>query len=313
MIIAPIVAFAWITASAAAEPPALRPEQATPPEIALAQGLRLLEQNDMLGAAPALEQALAMPGLSPSMRLIALRGATRANSAAAEKAPKAQKDSYNAQALKWARQWAALEPEDANPRKLIAKRLWDLGGYEAAKSEFDAIYKRWPTEMHWAAINMSMIDRTLGRDSDALVDLNRYDLQAPGTLRSMPFHFHRSDVYLRMGRYLDVIKDIDLGLVAQPGYSWAYTKKACAEAHLGRFTQAVADQRFAMELMQGMPAPPEFAEAARTQMTFVSDSLDAYIAASQGAIWAHKSEKGCGHPSGDDFTPRTPSPLLDIK
>jgi tetratricopeptide (TPR) repeat protein len=313
LLIAPILALLWISSSAAAPAPESAPAQVTPQESALAQGLRLVEQKDMAGAVPALEQALATPGLPPQLHLIALRAATMANSAAAENATKDLKDTYNAQALKWARQWAALEPDIASPRKTIAKKLWDLGGYDAAKAEFDGIYKRWPAEMHWAAINMSMIDRILGRYNDALVDLNRYDLQANGTLRSMPFHFHRADVYLMMGRYLDVIQDIDLGLVAQPAYGWAYVRKACAEAHLGRFTQAAADQRFAMELMKGMPAPPEYAEEARTQIAFVDDGLSAYVAAAKGAAWAYKGQMGCGHPGGDDYTPRAPSPLLNVK
>lgn len=291
---------------AAAEPPAI---ESSGQEMALARGLVLLDQHQYDEAWPALEAALDRPGLQPKFRLTAVRAISTTSMAAAANAPKAEQDSHYARAFKWARVWQDLDTDSVEAHSTAAESLWKLGDYDGAKAEYGVMYRRWPKERHWATIGMASIDRERGRYGDSLADLDRFTADA-GSRQGMPVHYHRAATLMMLGRDAEAIKEIDECLIAQPGYGWAYARRACADARVRKFDQAIADQRFALEVLRALPAEVA-TEAYKTEkIAELTALLDAYVAAKAGGPTPPDGPGNCRTMIIGDAKMRAPSPLL---
>jgi tetratricopeptide (TPR) repeat protein len=287
--------------AAATEPPSA--------ESALARGLVLLDQRQYDAAWPLLEAALERPDLQPQFRLTAVRALSTTSLAAAATAPKAQQDAHYARAFRWAQAWEDLDKDAVEAHTTAAESLWKLGDYDGAKAEYDLMYRRWPRERFWAAISMASIDRERGRHADSLADLDRLTADT-GARQGMPVHYHRAATLMMLGRDAEAIREIDEGLVAQPGYGWAYARRACADARIRKFDQAIADQRFALEVMRALPAEAA-SEAYKTEkIQEIQALLDAYVAAKAGGPSPPDGPGNCRTLVIGDSKMRSPSPLL---
>ena len=279
-------------------------------ESALAHGLVLLDARQYDEAWPVLEAALDQPGLQAQLRLTAVRAISTTSLQAAARATKADQDRHYARALKWARTWEDIDKEEVEARRVAAQSLLKLGDYDGAKAENDYIYRHWPRERQWTAIEMAEIDRARGRYAESLASLDRYAADT-GARQGMPFHYHRAATLMMAGRDAEAIKDLDEGLVAQPGYGWAYARRACANARVRKFDQAIADQRFALEILRALPASGPQEEAYKAgKVRELEMLLDAYAATKAGGQLPPDGPGNCRTALISDEAVRTPSPLL---
>ncbi len=293
-------------AMGAADPPASQPTGA---ETMLAQGLTLLDQSEFERAWPLLDEAIGRPDLPAELRLTAVRAVVSASIRLGGGARVPDKDAHYARALKYSRVWADLDKTARGPHDWAALSLWKLGDYDGAKSEYDVLYRRWPTDRSWSAINMAAIDRERGRYADSLADLDRFVADA-GPRQGMPYHYHRAATLMLLGRDAEAVREIDDGLIAQPGYGWAYIRRACANARLRKYDQAIADQRFALEMLRALPAPAGREDYKATKIKEVETVLDGFVATKAGGRLPTEGAADCMSVSVTEDRMRTPSPLL---
>lgn len=305
--VAAILAAAALTVGAVEAPPS----QATSSETVLAQGLALLDQSEFERAWPLLEEAIARPDLPAGLRLTAVRAVVSASIRLGGAARVPDKDAHYVRALKYSRVWAGLDQTARGPHDWAALSLWKLGDYDGAKSEYDELYRRWPTDRHWSAINMSAIDRERGRYADALADLDRLMVDS-GPRQGMPYHYHRAATLMLLARDAEAVREIDDGLVAQPGYGWAYVRRACANARLRRYDQALADQRFALEMLRALPAPAGREDYKATKIREVETVLEGFVATKAGGRLPTEGPADCMSVSVVEDRMRTLSPLLTV-
>ena len=227
-----------------------------------------------------LDAALRDAGLDPRLQLIALRARAEAHSLAALKNP-ASADMHLVAALHDVAAWRALAPEDRDAWLKAAALLADLGAYDDSIQAYRAIAVHWTDEKYRSAVRIGAIYRVEGRYKEALAELDHL-VETDGPQPGMKFHYHRGWTLTLLGRFDEAIRDLSEGLTTQPDYPWAYLRRACAYAAIGRIKDAAADQRLgAGELATLMaadtePLDSERADVARTRA--VADQLDALAA-----------------------------------
>jgi tetratricopeptide (TPR) repeat protein len=148
-------------------------------------------------------------------------------------------------ALQDLRQWQGLEPRSADPLFAIANTLRELGAYPEALELYTAIGRRWHSQAFWAAIDAGVVERDQHHYPQALAELDRL-----GPQDGMPYHYHRGWTLSEEGRDAEAIEEFTAGLKKQPDYAWAFLKRSCAEARLGRVEEALDDQRKGLAFMR---------------------------------------------------------------
>ncbi len=218
----------------------------SPAQARLAEGLAWGIAGDFARARPALDAAL-QDRLPSHLRILALK--TRGNllsdeASATFASPTRQADELLVAALADFRAWRAAAPRDSEASYALAGALRDLGAYEEALEAFRRIGVDWPEEGYWSAIRVGAVHRLRGEFDKALANLDAYAARE-GTPNGMPFHYHRGWTLTELGRYDEAVSEFTKGMEAQPDYSWAFERRACAFAKLGRPKDAIADHEAA--------------------------------------------------------------------
>lgn len=253
---------------------------------ALAAGVALAEAGQGRRALPYLDEALRAE-TDHTRRLIGVRARHSARDAVAGILPASrERDVELVAALRDAREWDTLAPDDTNAELAIAAGLARLGAYDEAISAYRTLTIRRPDERYRSAIRIGAIRRGQGDHTGALAELDGLAKEA-GPQNGMRFHYHRGWTLTLLGRDEEAVAELEAGLKEQPDYPWALVKRACAYGRLGRVAEAAADQRAAVALLDrnsasfGDVGAEAKADLARARA--VSMSLDAYVKAGRTA------------------------------
>jgi tetratricopeptide (TPR) repeat protein len=161
-------------------------------------------------------------------------------------------DSAYLSALADYRALAVLEPDDVEVQFMIGMMLEELGDYAAARTHYEDILRRWPEEDFRIAVRIGALYRTQGDYQRALEQLDRL-VERSGPQGGMKFHYHRAWTLTLLGRFEETVAEIGKGLPDQPDYSYAYLRRGCALASLGRLDEALADIERGAALLKGLP------------------------------------------------------------
>jgi tetratricopeptide (TPR) repeat protein len=249
----------------------------------LVDGITLATAGERREAIDALDKALASSGLSVPWRVIALQLRSNAlqNQVYNEfSGPTPEGDRDLVRALADTQEWASRAPEDFDAFYEIAAVLRELGAYEEAVSTYRYIAKRWADEDHWSSIRLGAVERERGHYQNALDILDTYAKRADRP-SSMAFHYHRGWTLGLLGRYEDAIADLSTGLKGQPDYLWAFVRRSCNFARLGRFPEALADQRAAVALLEKFPESGAADQADLKHALEVQVQLEGQVAAGE--------------------------------
>jgi tetratricopeptide (TPR) repeat protein len=274
----------------------------------LVDGITLATAGERREAIDALNKALASSGLSVPWRVISLRLRSNAlqNQVYSEfSGPTPEGDRDLVRALADTQEWASRAPNDADAFYEIAAILRELGAYEEAVSTYRYIATRWADEDHWSSIRLGATERERGHYQNALDILDRYAKRADRP-SSMAFHYHRAWTLGLLGRYEDAIAGLSTGLKGQPDYLWAFVRRSCNFARLGRFPEALADQRVAIALLEKFPESGAANQADLKHALDVQVQLAGQVAAGD----SNPAPIGCTGYWRDQDIPRERSELL---
>ncbi len=232
----------------------------SPAERSLAKGLGLALAEAFDGARQSLDQALSAGTLSRSQTFGALLVRGRLSTDQAEldyPAPEPKSDALLIAALQDFAKAKGLAPNSSAPLFDEALTLQYLGAYDEALAEYRTIAARWPQDTFWAYVSIGAVDRALDHYDQALDDLNQI-VRLKGPQSGMAFHYHRGWTLEKMGRNEEAIEEFTAGLDHQPDYAWAFSRRACSLARIGRLDDALEDETRAAELMARLPGsqPP---------------------------------------------------------
>ncbi len=248
-------AIAGVTPSGSAGPPAELHE------AALARAIALTDTGDDAGARTALNDAQAGGVLTPALRILALktRAAADEHEATADHPPGPDRDRLLVAVLADARRWSQADPDDPQACYRLAGALRDLGAYDAALAEYQAIGSRWPDEWFWSTIRIAATRRIMGDYPQALKILDEMD-RLHDVKTTMPFHYHRGWTLRLMGRMAEATREFTAGIAVQPDFHGAFMQRACVLARQGRIGDALADLQTALALQktyaEGRPVTP---------------------------------------------------------
>lgn len=287
------------------ESPVAAPEG---PEAALARAAAHLGSSEF-GQARELLARSDFPA-DPAFRKILLSVRASAAEGLALEAPRGSMagDQALMAALADSRALAALEPDDIVHRLSIAEALKDLGAYDEAKAEYEAMLRQWPDEDYRVTIALGALHRVQGDYAKALDTLNRLVVRH-GRQEGMKFHYHRAWTLSLLGRHDEAIADLTEGLRTQPDYSSAYHRRACAFAAVGQLGEALDDVVEAGRLYAAIPGA--------ATSTFLKDdmagaaALRARLEAARAAGVKAPVPDACAETSWSAWEkPRPRSPLL---
>jgi tetratricopeptide (TPR) repeat protein len=284
----------------------LRPAAGTRGERLLAAGLAAVSPDPERARRSLSEALAARPALPRRGEGLARAARARTAEILAEALdPGEALDVLMAEALVDYRRLAVLAPDSLAPQLSLANVLRDLGGYAEAAAIYEDIGRRWPDESFELAMSTSVLARQQGEYERALGLLDAYARVGEPVSLGMRFYYHRGWTLGLLGRSEEAIADLDRGLAAQPDYSSAFMLRACMNARLGRFDEALSDQERALELHAGSPP-----NATTTGMIEESRAAAAGLRAAIAAARTEPSPIGCG--GWDRWgRPRARSPLLN--
>lgn len=214
-------------------------------EAALAHGVALYMGNRYDQAVPELDRALSDERLRPPLKALAFktRGYALSENIWATRMDLTEDDDRRLiRALGDFRAWATIEPDSMDAQSSIASTLRDLGAYDEALGIFRENQRRWPEQGIRGATRVGATYRILGDYEKALAVLDDL-VTREGPQEGMMFHYHRGWTLNLLGRYEEAIGAFTEGLNTQPDYSYAFVRRACSYAMLGRLEEALADHR----------------------------------------------------------------------
>lgn len=220
---------------------------------ALALGIAQLTAGDMGRAAWLLDHADASDDAVFRTLLLRARADLSASLAADAEAWSETADRLNVKAVRDYRALAALAPDDMDAQTSLGTVLEELGAYAEARAHFDRLLASYPEEEYRLRVRIGAVYRREGDLRLALDQLDRIAAAEGGEPTGMKYHYHRGWTLTRLGRYDDAVAEFDKGIVQQPDYSWAYLRRACAQASLGRPKEALANAGHAASLMTARP------------------------------------------------------------
>jgi tetratricopeptide (TPR) repeat protein len=220
------------------------------PETALGLGYAYSARGDSRHALELLGQVRSDDA---SLRKLLLRIRGDASSGLFEESWSDAADRANLAALTDYRALAALQPADVEIQFRIASALQELGDYPASRAVLDTILVRWPDEEFRAAVRIGALYRLQGENEKALEQLDNF-VARHGPQPGMRFHYHRGWTLTRLGRFSEAVAEFTEGLKRQPDYAYAYIRRSCAEASIGRLEEALADLEQGRTLLAGLPS-----------------------------------------------------------
>jgi tetratricopeptide (TPR) repeat protein len=146
--------------------------------------------------------------------------------------------------------------ENQLARRNRASIYADLGAYDEAYVELEELRRLElaTSAPFWSSVRLGGIKRVLGEYDAALAAFDEaISNWAPEPV--MPPNYHKAITLLKMKAPALALQALDEGLRAQPDYGSAYEFRACANAALGRFKEALADLRKSEELNAVYPKP----------------------------------------------------------
>lgn len=142
---------------------------------------------------------------------------------------------------------AVLSPTEPDTMLSPALSLESLGAYAEALTLYDSLPNDgdyWSLER---AVRRSAIFRKIGEPDRALAELDTLDREH-GPYSGMKYHYHRGWTLSDLGRFEEAIVQFNTGIEQQPDYAFAYARRACAHASIGRIENALDDARRALDL-----------------------------------------------------------------
>jgi tetratricopeptide (TPR) repeat protein len=221
----------------------------------LAKGIALTGEFDFAQARAALDRAVTSGALEPKMQALALsrRGQMNTTDAFYNQPAGPERDKLLRAALVDAMAWHTLMPESGDALAAVANAKASLGAYDEALATFRGMLDKWPRAKYTSYMQIEAIYLTQGEYGKALGALD--DLaKSSGPQSGMAYHYHRGWMLSALGRYDEAIAEFSTGLKAQPDYSWALVKRACAYGQTGKIAEAAADQEAAVKLLDQDPA-----------------------------------------------------------
>lgn len=280
----------------------------SPGEAALVRGIALFNHGDAAGARAPLAAAVADTSLRPALRALALKteGGALSDDAFLRLPPGEERDRELVAALADFRSWKTLAPDDAEPDLDIGSTLISLGDYDNAVAQLRALVARKPGEAFWPLLRISAVYRTRKDYRQALAALDEL-VSLLGPQSGMAYYYHRGWTLAEMGRYDEAIAALTAGIADQPDYAWAFVRRACAYAAVGRIHEAALDQDRAVMLTDQDAALMPNSESVRSDLVrlkAVRDKLDA--ADARGST--RKLDELCDGYSdyGDSYRKRSP-------
>lgn len=116
----------------------------------------------------------------------------------------------------------------------------NLGAYEEAFADFERMYRLEIAQPFWSLVRRAGLLKRLGQYEEALDVLDEL-LVARGYQPAMPIFYHMGLIYVKMQDYEQAVAAFDKGIPAQPDYGWAFIKRSCAKAKLGKYDEALED------------------------------------------------------------------------
>ncbi len=141
-------------------------------------------------------------------------------------------------------------------RRARATVYAELGAYEEAFEELKALERlEAATNVpFWSLVRTGGIKRVLGDYEGAISAFNQAIANyAPEPV--MPPNYHKAITLLKMGEPESALKALDDGLRGQTDYASAFEFRACANAALGRFAEALDDLKKSDALGAAFPDP----------------------------------------------------------
>lgn len=135
----------------------------------------------------------------------------------------------------------AAPADDPETLLLVGWILERLGAYGEALETFDLLLDEGTDWAFRRTMARAAIMRLRGDFEESLAEIDSLGLD--GIDEGMMFNYHRAWTLIGLGRYEEAIANIDLGLGTQSDYSYAYLRRSCALASMGRITEALADER----------------------------------------------------------------------
>jgi tetratricopeptide (TPR) repeat protein len=222
-------------------------------ETQLALGIAYYNGGDQRRAVGFLDTALKNDLLLPEEKTLALktRGAAK-ESQGYDLRPARARDALYASALSDHLAWESIRPDDVHAAMAVAESYANLGGYDEALADYQAIIGKWPNEKFWAYMRVSGIHRSMGHPDKALAALDEL-VAKDGKQDGMAYHYHRGWTLADLGRWDEAIAEFTAGLASQPDYAWAFSYRACAYATAGKLGEAIADQKQFIARLESEP------------------------------------------------------------
>jgi tetratricopeptide (TPR) repeat protein len=256
-----------------------------------------------------LDAPLASPALAREPKKIALRSRAEAyESLSNEEQPASEAaDRAMVAALADYRKLAALAPDDVEIQLSIGLNLQELGDYEAARSTYELVLKRWPDEDFRTTLRLAGLARQQGDFEGSLKLINGL-VERHGAQAGMRFHYHRGWTLNALGRYYEAIADFTEGMKSQPDYSYAYLRRACAQGSVGNLAFALGDIETFARLRSRVPESRNSPALSHDlqRAAEVASSLRALISSGGSA----ETSDACDGFWGAPDKPRAKSPLL---
>lgn len=189
-----------------------------------------------------LDTVLAAKDLPSPARTIALQARVSALMSIGESASFASPaaDQAHFAALKDSRALVALDPDNKEPAIQAALLLGYLGDDGGAAIAFREIIKRWPENTANLGVSLAVVIRQKGDFEQSLSQLN--DVAANhGDELGMRYYYHRGWTLLMLDRFDEAIEAFNNGMETQADYPWAFIRRGCAEASVGRLAKASDD------------------------------------------------------------------------
>ena len=268
----------------------------------LAHGIALAAGGESRASLPELDRALAGPS-GEIERAIGLRWREAALVDEATDAGTADEaDRLRVRALADAREWRRLSPDDSDAALSEAANLSALGAYDESIAAYRAIANRWPVEDYRASIRIGAIRRQQRDYPAALASLDEL-VARTGPQEGMRFHYHRGWTLTLLGRFDEAVGELTQGIQQQPDYAWAYVRRACASASVGRTAAALLDQRRGLSLMERAAKSAELTGPEMTRARAVVAELERVERVSPG----NPTDVACtSYPDQEPWRSRSP-------
>jgi tetratricopeptide (TPR) repeat protein len=276
-------------------------------EIALALGEFV--SGSPRAAIARLNKALSNATIKPPMLKVALHARAQSYEAVGEsQLPQSDDaDRANVAALADYRKLSALAPSAKYFKYRTGLMLQELGDYASARSIFRQIQKQYPDDDFNNTLSLATLEREAGNAEESLKLLNDL-VERQGPQDNMRYYYHRGWTLNALGRYDEAIAALTAGVEDQPDYAFAYLRRACAYANVGRLADAANDYDSAA------------GHLAAVLKSEIDPSIDFNIERAKNAalrlraaIAAGKAESMpdvCRGFWGDNDRPRSRSPLL---